>query len=144
MSSHVFVSTDGVSAAAGDLRRLGEALRVATGAAGPATVGIVPLAGDEVSAAVARLFGAYGQEYQALSVQVGLFHDRFVQALSAGAGAYAGAEVAGASPLQFVEQGVLGLINAPTNTLWGRPLIGDGVNGAAGTGQAGGDGGILW
>ena len=43
-----------------------------------------------------------------------------------------------------VEQGVLGVINAPTNYLLGRPLLGNGTDGAAGTSQAGGPGGILW
>ncbi|MEK0729033.1 hypothetical protein OSH23_24295, partial [Mycobacterium ulcerans] len=38
----------------------------------------------------------------------------------------------------------LNLINTPTNALLGRPLIGNGANGAPGTGQAGGPGGILW
>lgn len=43
-----------------------------------------------------------------------------------------------------VEQDVLGVINAPTNYLLGRPLLGNGTNGAPGTSQAGGPGGILW
>ncbi len=42
------------------------------------------------------------------------------------------------------EQTVLNLINAPTNTLLGRPLIGNGASGAADTGQAGQPGGLLW
>lgn len=42
------------------------------------------------------------------------------------------------------EQTVMTVINAPTGTLLGRPLIGDGTNGALGTGQAGGPGGLLW
>ena len=42
------------------------------------------------------------------------------------------------------EQTVMNLINAPTNTLLGRPLIGNGASGASGTGQAGQAGGILW
>lgn len=36
-------------------------------------------------------------------------------------------------------------MNAPTQTLLGRPLVGDGADGASGpVGQPGGDGGILW
>ncbi|WP_407689589.1 PecA family PE domain-processing aspartic protease [Mycobacterium sp. HUMS_1102779] len=42
------------------------------------------------------------------------------------------------------EQTIVNLINAPTNTLLGRPLIGNGASGANGTGQAGQAGGILW
>jgi hypothetical protein len=69
-----------------------------------------------------------------------------VQALNAGAGAYAATEAANATPLETLQQDVLGLINAPTNTLLGRPLIGNGANGitnAQGVGTAGGPGGIL-
>jgi PPE-repeat protein len=43
-----------------------------------------------------------------------------------------------------VRHDVLTVVNAPTEFLMGRPLIGPGTNGAAGTGQAGGPGGILW
>jgi PPE-repeat protein len=42
-----------------------------------------------------------------------------------------------------VRHDVLGVVNAPTEFLVGRPLIGNGTHGAAGTGQAGGPGGIL-
>ncbi|CNW15559.1 PE family protein [Mycobacterium tuberculosis] len=35
---------------------------------------IVAAAGDEVSAAIAKPFGAYGQEYQAVLAQVEAFH----------------------------------------------------------------------
>ncbi|EFD43073.1 predicted protein [Mycobacterium tuberculosis variant africanum K85] len=51
---------------------------------------------------------------------------------------YASAEAAN------VEQQLLGAINAPTMALLGRPLIGHGADGAPGTGQAGGAGGILY
>ncbi|WP_343286442.1 PGRS repeat-containing protein, partial [Mycobacterium tuberculosis] len=53
---------------------------------------------------------------------------------------YAVAEAASATPLQ----NVLDAINAPVQSLTGRPLIGDGANGIDGTGQAGGNGGWLW
>ena len=72
------------------------------------------------------------------------FHDQFVQALKAGAGAYAGTEAANAAaaanPWQMLQQDVLGAINTPTELLLGRPLIGNGANGLAGTGQNGGGG----
>ncbi len=44
---------------------------------------------DEVSAAVAAVFSSYAQQYQALSAAAAAFHDQFVRALAAGAGAYA-------------------------------------------------------
>lgn len=83
---------------------------------------------DEVSAAVADLFGAHAQAYQALSAQAALFHEPFVHAMTAGAGAYAGAEAADAAALD--------VLNGPFQALFGRPLIGDGANGAPGQPRA--------
>ncbi|KEG25551.1 hypothetical protein EH33_01520, partial [Mycobacterium tuberculosis] len=77
------------------------------------------------------LFGMHGQTYQALSARAAAFHERFVQALATGGGAYAAAEAASVSPLQSA----LDLLNAPTQALLGRPLVGNGANGAPGTGQ---------
>jgi PPE-repeat protein len=57
------------------------------------TTNISPSGADEVSSAIAALFGGYGQEYQALSSQTTAFHDQFVNALSAGAGAYSAYDV---------------------------------------------------
>lgn len=65
---------------------------------------------------------------------------RIVLALSQAGSTYAVAEAASATPLQ----NVLDAINAPVQSLTGRPLIGDGANGIDGTGQAGGNGGWLW
>jgi hypothetical protein len=59
-----------------------------------------------------------------------------VQALAAGPGSYAATEAANASPLQQL----LNLLNAPTEALLKRPLIGNGANGDPGTGTAGGPG----
>ena len=140
----VVVGPAWVGAAAGDLVRLGSVIDAATAAARVSTTQLLAAGGDEVSAAIAALWGGYGQAFQVISAQAAAFHQQFVQALHAGAGAYAGAEAAGASWLQTLGQDALGAINAPANVLWGRPLIGDGANGAAGTGQAGGPGGIVW
>ncbi|OBK26076.1 PE domain-containing protein [Mycobacterium asiaticum] len=105
---------------------------------------LIAAASDEVSTAIASLFSGYAQEYQTLSAQVAGLQDQFAQALRAAGGAYAAAETANLGALQPVADQILGAINAPTNLLLGRPLIGDGANGVAGTGQAGGDGGLLW
>jgi hypothetical protein len=83
---------------------------------------------------VASLFAGHAQAYQTLSAQTTAFHAKFVQALSAGGGAYASAEAANASPLQTAEQQVLNAVDAPTEALLGRPLIGNGTNGARGPG----------
>ena len=70
-------------------------------------------------------------------------HDQFVESLSAGAGSYAAAEAANRSPLRSVEQGLLNAVNAPTQALLERPLIGNGADGTA-AGQVGGAGGLLY
>ncbi|ORV00483.1 hypothetical protein AWB93_08035 [Mycobacterium bohemicum] len=79
---------------------IGEAISSATSAAMPSTTSLPPAAQDEVSAAISQLFGAYAQEYQAISAQAALFHQQFVEAINAGGGQYAAAEAANTSPLQ--------------------------------------------
>src|SRR5262249_16833086 len=133
-----------VATAASDLADIGLTIGAATAAAAVPTTSVTAAAGDEVSAAIASLFSDHAQAYQSLSSRAAAFHDEFGQALSGAGGAYSLSEAANASPLAVIEQDVLAVINAPTNLLLGRPLIGDGTNGAAGTGQAGGAGGILW
>jgi hypothetical protein len=96
---------------------------------------VLAAAGDEVSAAIASVFGAHVQAYQALSAEAAAFHQQFVQLMSTAVGQYAGAEAANASPLQTIEQDLLGVIKAPTEALFGRPLIGNGANGTAPGGQ---------
>ncbi|AFE13810.1 PE PGRS family protein [Mycobacterium tuberculosis RGTB423] len=100
---------------------------------------MVAAAADEVSAAVAALFGSYAQSYQAFGAQLSAFHAQFVQSLTNGARSYVVAEATSAAPLQDL----LGVVNAPAQALLGRPLIGNGANGADGTGAPGGPGGLL-
>jgi len=146
MSSFVFASPDVLASASRDLSGIGSALRAAHVVAAPSTTQIAAAASDEVSAAISALFGAHGQQYQALSARVARFHEEFVHSLRGGALMYAGAEAANASPLAVAAapaQGVLDVINAPTEGLLRRPLIGNGTDGAPGRGQAGGPGGLL-
>ena len=128
-----------LASAATDLERIGSSLSAANVAAAAPTTAVVAAAGDEVSAAIASLFSSHAREFQALSAQAAVFHSQFAHALTGAGGSYAVAEAANATPMQAV----LGVINAPTEALMGRPLIGNGSNGAAGTGQNGGPGGIL-
>lgn len=132
--SYVLATPEMVAAAANNLAQIGSTLSAANAAALAPTTGVLAAGADEVSAAVASLFSGHAQAYQTLGTQAAAFHERFIQALSTAAGAYGSAEAANASPLQQA----LNVINAPTQTLLGRPLIGNGTNGAPGTGQAGG------
>ncbi len=137
--SFLYAAPDFVAAAATDLASIGSSINAASVAAAAPTTRILAAGSDEVSTAIAGMFAAHAQAYQALSTQADLFHAQFVQLLNSGASAYTGAEAANASPLQPV----LDAVNAPSQALTGRPLIGNGADGAAGTGQNGGDGGWL-
>ncbi|WP_459797766.1 PE family protein, partial [Mycobacterium riyadhense] len=138
--SFLITTPEVVATAATDLSSIGSAIGAANSAAAASTTEVLAAGADEVSAAVAALFRQHGQAYQALSAQAATFHGQFVQALTAGANSYASAEAAAASPLEAL----LNLINTPTQLLLGRPLIGNGANGAPGTGQNGGAGGLLY
>src|SRR5690242_1381396 len=97
--SFVTTTPEAVAAACADLARIGTSITQANAAASAATTEIVVAGGDEVSEAIARLFGAFAQEYQALGAGAALFHDQFVQAIRTGAGAYSLAEAANTWPL---------------------------------------------
>ncbi len=138
--SFVIAAPETLVRAASDLANIGSTLGAANAAALGPTTELLAAGADEVSAAIASLFAAHGQAYQAVSAQMSAFHAQFVQTFTAGAGAYASAEAAAAAPLE----GLLNIVNTPTQLLLGRPLIGNGANGAPGTGQAGGAGGLLY
>ncbi len=129
---YVVASPDLMTAAATNLAEIGSAISTANGAAALPTVEVVAAAADEVSTQIAALFGAHARSYQTLSTQAAAFHSRFVQALTTAAASYASVEAANASPLQVA----LDVINAPAQTLLGRPLIGNGADGST-PGQAG-------
>jgi hypothetical protein len=89
---------------------------------------VLAAAEDEVSAAIAAVFSAHGEGFQALGAQAAAFQEQFVQALSGAGGAYTAAEAANASPLQALPQpletlwqDVRAVINLPTNLLLGTP-----------------------
>jgi hypothetical protein len=124
MSSYVIAAPEALAVASGDLTGIGEAIRAASAAAAPSTTGIVAAAGDEVSAAIASVFGSYAEEFQTLSAQTTLFQGQFVRALSAAAATYAAAEAANVSPLQALVQQAESLrLFAPIEGLIGRPLF---------------------
>uniref|UniRef100_UPI003565ACE3 PE family protein n=1 Tax=Mycobacterium marinum TaxID=1781 RepID=UPI003565ACE3 len=131
-----------LAAAATDLDGIGAAIGAANAAAAAPTTAVLAAGADEISAAMASLFTAHAQAYQGLSVQVGAFHNQFVQALTGAGGAYAAAEAANVSPLQAAAQDMLTAIRAPAQALLGRPLIGNGADGTAAN-PNGGAGGLL-
>ncbi|WP_459758462.1 PE family protein, partial [Mycobacterium riyadhense] len=145
--SYVIAASEAIAAAAEQLTGIGSAIEAAGTAVATSTTQLLPAAGDEVSAAIAALFGTFGQDFQSVQAQAVSFHARFVQALNTGAGTYAAAEAANVLPLAAAGQGqdLLAAVAHfhPVQDLTGRPLFGNGADGAPGTGQAGGDGGWL-
>ena len=126
--SYVAAVPELLASAATDLERIGSSLSATNAAAAAPTTVVVAAAEDEVSAAIASLFSRHAQEFQTLSTQAAAFHSQFSQAVTRAGASYAAAEAANANPL-------LAVVNASTEALTGRPLIGNGTNGAAGTGQ---------
>jgi hypothetical protein len=107
--SFVVAAPELVQGAAQDLAGIGSSLAEASAAVAGPTTGVVAAGQDGVSAAIASMFGSFGQEFQAVSSQVQAFHAQFVGAMSAGAGAYASTEAANAGQT-LLGGGVLGNI----------------------------------
>ncbi|BBX56332.1 PE family protein [Mycobacterium shottsii] len=141
--SYFIAVPDELALAATELDSIGTTFSAANVAAVLPTTGIPAAGADDVSMAIAALFAGHAQAYQALSTAASTFHTQFVRALNLSGGAYAAADAANASPLLTLEQDLLGVLNAPTQALLGRPLIGDGADGTA-PGQGGGAGGLLY
>ncbi len=111
--SFVIAAPELMEAAAHDLAGIGSSLGEATGFAAAPTTSIAAAGTDEVSVAIAALFGNHGQEFQALSAQAAAFHDEFVGVMKSGAGAYLSSEVANA------EQMLGSAITTPARALGG-------------------------
>ncbi len=139
MSSYVNTAPAAIAVASGDLTGIGDAIKVASAAAAPATTGIAAAADDEVSAAVAKVFGSYAAEFHALTAQTTLFHSNFVGTLNAAAASYLANEATNVSLLvkgleqQFFDQGFF----SPFTYLTGHPLFGEQAVGPAVTGTTG-------
>lgn len=115
--SYVTATPDMVTAAARDLAGIRSALNAATAAAAAPTTGVVAAAADEVSTAISGLFGAYGEEFQAVSARAAAFHEQFVSLLNGSAAAYLGTELSSA------QNTALNAVSAPARTSLGHPFI---------------------
>jgi PE-PPE domain/PE family len=104
-----------MATAAADAAQINTAISAAKAAAAGPTTGLVAAAQDEVSAMTAALFGAYGQEYQAILQQASAFHEQFVAALAAAGNAYTEAEAANATAIS----GALGAVTSPMQSMLG-------------------------
>lgn len=116
--SFVVTAPPVLASAASDLGGIASMISEANAMAAVRTTALAPAAADEVSAAIAALFSSYARDYQTLSVQVTAFHVQFAQTLTNAGQLYAVVDV-GNGVLLKTEQQVLGVINAPTQTLVG-------------------------
>ena len=123
--SFVLVAPDMLETAAADAAQIGSAVRAANLAAAIPTTEVAAAGADEVSAAIAALFGAHAQEYRAAAAQAVTYYEQFVRTLSAAAAKYAGTEATIATSMQ----GGLGAVNAPAQVLR-SPLLGSAANAA--------------
>jgi hypothetical protein len=107
-----------VETAAADVAEIRSAIRAAKAAAAGPTTGVAAAAADEVSAAAAKLFGGYAQEYQAVLAQAAAFHKEFAAALASAGNAYTTAEAANAS---VISSALSHLIGGPVGPILGLP-----------------------
>ena len=97
--SYTIVAPEIIALAATDLATVRSTLDVANAAAATPITGVLAAAQDEVSAAIAELFSAHGQGFQALSARAAAFHSQFMQALNHAGSAFGLTEAANASAL---------------------------------------------
>jgi PE-PPE domain/PE family len=95
--SDLFAAPETLASTAADVQSIGSTISAAGANAAGRTTGLLSAAQDEVSAAVANLFGVYGQEYQVALSRAAAFQSQFAQALAAAANTYAQAEAANAA-----------------------------------------------
>ncbi|WP_156690001.1 PE domain-containing protein [Mycobacterium sp. Marseille-P9652] len=135
----VIAAPEFIAAASDDLAGIGEAIREASAAAAPSTTTIVEAAGDEVSKAIASLFGGYAEEFHALTAQSTLFHSQFAHTLNAAGASYITGELTNVSLfIKGIEQEFFDVgIWSPFTYLTGQPLFGEGAVGPAVTGSTG-------
>ena len=98
--SFVLAEPQIMASVAENIQGIGSAVSEASAAAAVPTSGVLAAAADEVSAAIASLFGAHGQEFQAVISQAQAFHNEFERTLAAAGGAYVQAETAIATSMQ--------------------------------------------
>lgn len=110
---------DAVAQAASTLESIGSRLSAASSAAAAPTTGIAAAAQDEISTAVAGLFGNFGAEFQGLSAEAQAFHDGFVDTLTGSMSQYLSAE---AAAQQLLADPVTGIESALDNAVVASPL----------------------
>ncbi|OBI89820.1 PE domain-containing protein [Mycobacterium asiaticum] len=115
------VAPEWIEAAAQELAGIRSALTDVSESIAASTTAIAPAAADEISAAIARVFGEFGEEFQIISAQTRAFHTGIVDLLGSTAGAYVGAETVNAA--QVVTNSVSTALAPPAASLPGMPAL---------------------
>lgn len=92
--SNVIAQPEVLAAAAGTLRTINDALKARNAAAAAPTVGVMPAAGDLVSALTAAQFASHAQFYQTISAHAAAVQDLMATMLGANSSSYAATEAA--------------------------------------------------
>lgn len=92
--SFVTMHPETLSAAAGSLAGIGDAMAAQNGAAVGPTAAVTAPAADVVSAMTAAQFVQHAQLYQQIAAQAAAVHEQLVATLRGDAGAYAATEAA--------------------------------------------------
>ncbi|WP_085184103.1 PE domain-containing protein [Mycobacterium sp. IEC1808] len=114
--SSVLVLPEILETVAADLARIGSDVTAGNLAAAFPTTELAAAGGDEVSAAIAALFGAHAQDYQAAAARATTYYEQFVQTLTAASSSYMATEAVNAASLSSELRAFL---NAPLNTITG-------------------------
>ncbi len=118
---YLVTAPDILATTAADVGEIGSAITDAkANAAGP-TSGLIAAAQDEVSQAIAKLFGGYGQQYQAALTKAAAFHDDFARALAAAGNTYAQAESNAAAFLTGGTSSAVNTLSTSTVTGFANP-----------------------
>ena len=112
--TNLLVAPEIVTTTVADIENIGSTISAASAAAAAPTTGLLAAAADEVSAAIANLFGTHGQEFQALVGQVEAFQTSFQQTLAAAANAYVQTEAASAAAIPPFAANLTSLFLGPT------------------------------
>jgi hypothetical protein len=120
----VVAAPEMLESTAANAKRLASAIGSARANAVGSTTGLLTAAEDEVSAAIAKLFDNYGQQYQALVAQAEAFQSEFSRALAAAGEAYTQAEATNAAAFSGGVSNALKALAAPAQTLLGSAPTG--------------------
>ncbi|SPM30680.1 PE family protein [Mycobacterium terramassiliense] len=127
--TYVLAQPQVMARAAADVAAIGSTIHEAAAAAAGRTTAVAAAAADEISAAVARLFNAYGQEWGTLIGRAAAVHGELARALGAAGDAYADTEAAGRAALAATSGstagvgGGAGALPAMTNAALGDPVV---------------------